>query len=47
MTYENALEIIESEFDTIKQGDKYVCGNGANEYAFETVDGDIFVKKLS
>ena len=37
----------ESEFDTIKQGDEYVCGNGANEYEFETVDGDIFVKKLS
>lgn len=37
----------ESEFDTVKQGNTYVCGNGANEYEFETVSGNVAVKKLA
>lgn len=36
-----------SEFDTVKQGDSYVCGNGVNEYEFETVSGSVTLKKLS
>ena len=36
-----------SEFDTVKQGNSYVCGNGANEYEFETVSGSVSLKKLS
>lgn len=37
----------ESEFDTVKQGNCYVCGNGVNEYEFETVSGNVSLKKLS
>ena len=37
----------ESEFDTVKSGNRYVYGNGASEYEFETVSGNVVLKKLS
>ena len=36
----------ESEFETVKQGNNYVCGNGLIEYDIETVSGNVAVKKL-
>lgn len=37
----------ESEFDIVKQGNTYVCGNGLIEYEFETVVGNVALKKLA
>ena len=34
-----------SEFETTQNGDRYVCGNGGNEYEIETVSGNVTVKK--
>ncbi len=37
----------ESDFETVKQGNSYVYGNGLIEYDIETVSGNVAVKKLS
>ena len=42
---EKARGSFECEFETVKRGDRYVCGNGANEYDIETVSGNVYLKK--
>ena len=35
-----------SEFETTKNGDRYVCGNGGNKYELETFSGNVSLKKM-
>lgn len=44
---EKLASAFECEFDTVKSGNRYVYGNGANEYEFVTVAGTVTLKKLS
>lgn len=37
----------QSDFETVKRGNEYICGSGANRYEFEMVSGKVSILKLT